>query len=106
VRIGAFTEPLSGTWKGVVQCSEVQVGDEVVVIGVGGIGLLCLMVARAAGTGRLIAVDTSEYALANAKALGITPPVNLEGGTPNGRCTTSSPAARTSWSRPRARSKR
>jgi L-iditol 2-dehydrogenase len=76
----ALTEPLSGAWKGVVQYSEMQVGDDVVVIGVGGIGLLCLMVARAAGAGRLIAVDTSEYALANAKALGATHLVNPKKG--------------------------
>ena len=58
----ALTEPLSGAWKGVIQYSEMQVGDDVVVIGVGSIGLLCLMVAKAAGAGRLIAVDTSDYA--------------------------------------------
>mgnify|MGYP000438135831 CR=1 FL=1 len=45
----ALTEPLSGAWKGVIQYSEMQVGDDVVVIGTGGIGLLCLMVAKAAG---------------------------------------------------------
>jgi len=71
-----LTEPLSGAWKGVIQYSQVEVGDDVVVIGVGGIGLLCLMVARAAGAGRLVAVDTSEYALANAKTLGATHLVN------------------------------
>ena len=42
------------------------------VIGVGGIGLLCLMVARAAGAGRLIAIDTSDYARKNALQLGAT----------------------------------
>ena len=68
----ALTEPLSGAWKGVIQYSEMKVGDDVVVIGVGGIGLLCLMVARAAGAGRLIAVDTSPYALAQALKLGAT----------------------------------
>ena len=36
----AITEPLSGAWKGVVQYSQMQIGDDVVVIGVGGIGLL------------------------------------------------------------------
>ena len=72
----ALTEPLSGAWKGVIQYSQMQVGDDVVVIGVGGIGLLCLMVARAAGAGRLIAVDTSDYALKNALALGATHAVN------------------------------
>jgi L-iditol 2-dehydrogenase len=69
---GALTEPLSGAWKGVIQYSQMQVGDDVVVIGVGGIGLLCMMVARAAGAGRLIAIDPSEYARRNALALGAT----------------------------------
>jgi L-iditol 2-dehydrogenase len=72
----ALTEPLSGAWKGVIHYSQMQVGDDVVVIGVGGIGLLCLMVAKAAGAGRLIAVDTSDYALKNAMALGATHAVN------------------------------
>ena len=68
----ALTEPLSGAWKGVIQRSEMRLGDDVVVIGVGGIGLLCLMVAKAAGAGRLIAIDLSEYARNNAAALGAT----------------------------------
>jgi len=72
----ALTEPLSGAWKGVIQYSEMKVSDDVVVIGVGGIGLLCLMVARAAGAGRLLAVDRSEYALKNAMKLGATHAVN------------------------------
>lgn len=72
----ALTEPLSGAWKGVVHYSQIQVGDDVVIIGVGGIGLLCLMVAKAAGAGRLVAVDTSDYALRNATALGATDTVN------------------------------
>ena len=72
----ALTEPLSGAWKGVIQASQMEVGDDVVIIGVGSIGLLCLMVARAAGAGRLIAVDTSDYALGNAMKLGATHAVN------------------------------
>ncbi len=66
----ALTEPLSGAWKGVVQKSEIKVGEDVVVIGTGGIGLLCLMVAKAAGAGRLIAIDASEFARNNAKVIG------------------------------------
>jgi threonine dehydrogenase-like Zn-dependent dehydrogenase len=68
----ALTEPLSGAWKGVIQYSEMKVGDDVVVIGVGSIGLLCMMVARAAGAGRLVAVDTSAYARRHALELGAT----------------------------------
>jgi threonine dehydrogenase-like Zn-dependent dehydrogenase len=69
---GAVTEPLSGAWKGVIQYSQMQIGEDVVVIGVGGIGLLCMMVAKAAGPGRLIAVDTSPFARKQAMELGAT----------------------------------
>jgi threonine dehydrogenase-like Zn-dependent dehydrogenase len=75
----ALTEPLSGAWKGVIQYSQMQVGDDVVVIGTGGIGLLCLMVARAAGAGRLIAIDPSQYARTNALRLGATHAVDTAG---------------------------
>lgn len=68
----ALTEPLSGSWKGIIHYSQMQVGDDVVVIGVGGIGMLCLMVARAAGAGRLIAIDPSPYARNEALKLGAT----------------------------------
>src|SRR5208282_435669 len=51
-------------------------GDDVVVIGTGGIGMYCLMVAKAAGAGRLVAIDVSDYALETAKKLGATHTVN------------------------------
>ena len=70
--IACLTEPLSGAWKGVIQYSDMHVGDDVVVIGVGSIGLMCLMVARAAGAGKLVAVDTSAHARQKALALGAT----------------------------------
>lgn len=76
----ALTEPLSGAWKGLIKHSEMQVGDDVVIIGVGGIGLLCLMVARAAGAGRLIAIDPSAHARANAQTLGATHVVDSQVG--------------------------
>ncbi|MCX6985166.1 MAG: alcohol dehydrogenase catalytic domain-containing protein [Lentisphaerae bacterium] len=66
----ALTEPLSGAWKGVIRNSEMRIGDDVVIIGAGGIGLLCLMVAKAAGAGTLIAIDSSEYARNNALKVG------------------------------------
>ena len=72
----AITEPLAGAWKGVIQYSEMKVGDAVVIIGVGSIGLLCMMVAKAAGAGRLIVIDTSDYALRKARELGATDVVN------------------------------
>lgn len=74
------TEPLSGAWKGVIRNSEMRLGDDVVIIGAGGIGLYCLMVARAAGAGRLIAVDISDYALTTALRLGATHAINPRSG--------------------------
>ena len=71
-----LTEPLSGAWKGVIQYSQMTLGDDVIVIGVGSIGLMCMMVARAAGAGKLIAIDSSEYARKNALALGATHALN------------------------------
>jgi L-iditol 2-dehydrogenase len=68
----ALTEPLSGAWKGIIQHSDMRIGDDVVIIGVGGIGLLCMMVAKAGGAGHLIAVDTSAYARDKAIQLGAT----------------------------------
>jgi L-idonate 5-dehydrogenase len=70
------TEPLSGAWKGLIQYSQMRVGDDVVIIGTGGIGMFCLMVAKAAGAGRLVAVDVSDFALATARRLGATHTVN------------------------------
>lgn len=69
-------EPVSGAWKGVIHYSQMAVGDDVVIIGTGGIGMYCLMVAGAAGAGRLIAVDVSDYALETARRLGATHTIN------------------------------
>jgi len=68
----SLTEPLSGAWKGLIYASQMQLGDDVVVIGTGSIGLMGVMVAKAAGAGALIAIDTSPYARQNALALGAT----------------------------------
>jgi L-iditol 2-dehydrogenase len=68
----ALTEPLSGAWKGLIQYSELEVGEDVVVIGAGGIGMLCVAVARAAGAGRLVAIDPSAFARKNALRMGAT----------------------------------
>lgn len=72
----ALCEPLSGAWKGLIQKSQLEVGEDVVIIGTGGIGQLCVMVARAAGAGRLIAIDPSEHARRSARRLGATPTID------------------------------
>jgi alcohol dehydrogenase len=50
----------------------VRPGEQVAVFGCGGLGLACVLVARAAGA-EVVAVDVSEAALAAARALGATP---------------------------------
>jgi len=70
------TEPVSGAWKGLIHHSQMRLGDDVVIIGTGGIGMYCLMLARAAGAGRLVAVDVSDFALETATRLGATHTVN------------------------------
>ena len=68
----ALTEPLSGAWKGVIQHSQMEVGDDVVIVGGGSMGLLCLMVAKAAGAGHLVVIDPSAHARRMALGLGAT----------------------------------
>jgi L-iditol 2-dehydrogenase len=72
----ALTEPVSCAWKAVVEYSGVRIGEDVVVIGTGGIGIFCAMLARRAGAARVVAVDTSDYALETALRLGATHAVN------------------------------
>jgi threonine dehydrogenase-like Zn-dependent dehydrogenase len=69
-------EPISGAWKGVIQYSQLSVGEDVVVIGTGAIGMYCLMLAKAAGAGRLIAIDLSDHVLQLARHLGATHTIN------------------------------
>lgn len=69
---GALAEPLSGCWKGLIQYSELKVGENVVIIGAGSMGLLSVMLARSAGAARLVAVDTSAFARQKALKLGAT----------------------------------
>lgn len=72
----AMTEPMAGSWKGLIHYSQLSIGEDVVIIGTGGIGMLVLMLAARAGAGTLIAVDISGYALDNAKQLGATHSLN------------------------------
>jgi L-iditol 2-dehydrogenase len=72
----ALTEPLSGCWKGLIQYSEMKVGEDVVIIGAGSMGLLATMLARSAGAARLVVIDTSPFALKQALAVGATHAIN------------------------------
>ena len=75
---GALTEPLACCVHGVHELTGIEVGDLVVVIGPGAIGLICAQLAKAEGA-RVIVVGTSadRERLAKAKALGVDYCVNL-----------------------------
>ncbi len=72
---GAMTEPLSVGLRA-VNNTDVKLGDTVVVIGAGIIGLSILQAAKAAGAGRLVVTDVVDYRLDFAKTLGADVAVN------------------------------
>ena len=67
---GAMIEPLSCVLHG-MEMLQLQPGDEVLVFGVGPIGLLLAQVAKLSGAASVAAVDLSEEKLEFAKSLGI-----------------------------------
>jgi L-iditol 2-dehydrogenase len=68
----ALAEPLAGCYKGLIEYSRLTVGEDVVILGCGGMGLLLVQLAAAAGAGTLIAVDVVESRLTRARDLGAT----------------------------------
>jgi len=75
---GALTEPLAGSYKGMIEYSELRLGEDVVIIGVGGMGLLLTQVAARGGAGRLIALDLSDRRLRMAADVGATHCINVK----------------------------
>ena len=59
-----------------VNTAETKAGDVVAVVGLGGVGLSCLLGAIVAGAGRIIAVDVHDDKLALARQLGTTDTFN------------------------------
>ncbi len=66
---GAFTEPLAcGTYA--VKNLDISLGDTVVVLGPGAIGLSIVALAKASGAGRVILAGTRDYRLETGKTVG------------------------------------
>ena len=63
----------------VVNAARLRPGQDVVVIGAGGVGLNAIQGARLAGARRIVAVDLSEAKLEDARAFGATDAVLAEG---------------------------
>ena len=72
----ALTEPLAGSYKGMIAYSQMSLVEDVVIIGAGGMGLLLTQVARAAGAGRLVVIDLVDFKLDVAKQCGATHAIN------------------------------
>ena len=66
----------------VVHAAGLRAGQDVVVIGAGGVGLNAIQGARIAGARRIVAVDMTEDKLADARAFGATDGVLATGETP------------------------
>ena len=65
----AMTEPLSCCLHG-MELTEVKLGDTVMVIGTGNIGMIMLQLAKSAGAARIIAVEPNETRRQKAKLFG------------------------------------
>jgi len=72
----ALAEPLAGSYKGMIEYSNLRLGEDVVIIGAGSMGLLLTQVASAAGAGTLILIDIEDYKLEYAKKCGATHVIN------------------------------
>jgi len=73
---GALIEPLSCAIHA-VERGEIQLGDTVVISGMGPIGLMMLQVARLKNPGLLIALDTRDFRLEIAEKLGADVVINV-----------------------------
>jgi len=75
----AMVEPVSIAVHA-VERAGIHLGDSVVVIGCGIIGLLTIQAARLAGAGQVIAVDLIDYKLEEARRLGASQTINSKKG--------------------------
>jgi len=69
--MGALLEPLAVAVYS-VRRAEIRMGDAVLVLGAGPIGLMCLLAAKAAGASQVAITDINEQRLAFAQRLGAT----------------------------------
>jgi NADPH:quinone reductase-like Zn-dependent oxidoreductase len=77
--VQAATLPCAGVtaWRSLVTCGQVKPGDDVLVLGTGGVSLFALQFAKAAGA-RVIATSSSEEKLEKLRRLGADAVVNYK----------------------------
>jgi len=73
----ALTEPLAGCYKGLIEYSGMKVGEDLVIIGAGSMGLLLTMLAHRAGAGYIVLLDVDSWRLEFARKLHATYTVNI-----------------------------
>jgi len=68
----ALAEPLAGSYKGMIEYSELKIAEDLVIIGAGGMGLLASMIAERAGA------DIADWRLEFSKKCGATHVINSQ----------------------------
>ena len=78
----ALTDAVATPYHAVVKLGKVGVGDDVAIIGVGGVGMSAVQLAKLSGARKVIAVDISEQNLDWARSFGADETVNAREGDP------------------------
>jgi len=72
----ALAEPLACATHGIFRL-DIKLGQTVVVYGLGGIGLMMVQIAKAAGAGKVIAIDVFDYNIEKALGVGADCAINV-----------------------------
>jgi len=72
----ALAEPLACATHGIFRL-DIKLGQTVVVYGLGGIGLMMVQIAKAAGAGKVIAIDVFDYNIEKALGVGAACAINV-----------------------------
>lgn len=73
----ALTEPLAGSYKGLIEYSQLKIAEDLVIIGAGSMGLLASMIAEKASAASIILIDVDDWRLDFSKNCGATHLINL-----------------------------
>ena len=74
----ALAEPLAGSYKGMIEYSELKIAEDLVIIGAGSMGLLASMIAERAGAASIILIDIEDWRLELSKKCGATHLINSQ----------------------------
>jgi len=74
----ALAEPLAGSYKGMIEYSELKIAEDLVIIGAGSMGLLASMIAERAGAASIVMIDIEDWRLELSKKCGATHLINSQ----------------------------